>query len=66
MMKTRLIKNTCNDWLINYISELIAKVLGGFKDKTVSVLNTNTPSKTQNKINSIENPFILKEKKKKL
>ena len=64
--------------LVNYIPELTAKLLGGFKDKIVSVRNTNTPTqtvygrgkelskpKTQNKINSIGNLFILKKKKEK-
>ena len=73
MKKIRPIKNTWYDWLINYIPELIAKIVGGFKDKIVSLFNTNIPKqtmygggkklskpKTQNKINNIRNPFILK------
>ena len=32
--------------LSNYITELIRKNLGGFKDKVVSHLNTNTPKQT--------------------
>ena len=78
MKKIRSIKNTWCDWLINYIPETIAKDVGGFKDKVVSLFNTNTPKptvygrgkklskpKTQNKINSIRNLFILKKKKRK-
>ena len=53
MMKMRPIKNTWYDWLINYTSEPIRKSTGGFKDKTVSLFQKNTPklskSKTQNK-----------------
>ena len=73
MKKIRPIKNTWYDWLINYIPELIAKIVGGFKDKIVSLFNTNIPKqtmygggkklnkpKTQSKINNIRNPFILK------
>ena len=30
--KIRLIKNTLDDWLINYILESIRKSVGGFKD----------------------------------
>ena len=35
MKKIRPIKNTCFDWLINYIPEPITKSLSGFKDKIV-------------------------------
>ena len=54
-------------WLINYITEPIRKVAGGFKDKVVSFFNANTPKqnvyrrkkklskpKTQNKIKKNE------------
>ena len=78
-MKTiRPIKNTWYDWLINYIPESIRKSVGGFKDKTVSLLQISTPKqvmygimkklrkpKAQNKINNIRNSFILKKKKEK-
>ena len=76
MKKIRSIKNTWYDWLINYIPGPTRKSAGGFKDKIVSLFNTNTPKqtvygrgkkqskpKTQNKINNIRNPFILKRKK---
>ena len=79
MKKIRPVKNILYDWLINYIPEPIRKIVGGFKNKIVSLFKTNTPKqiiygtqknltkpKTQNKINSIRNPFILKKKKKKL
>ena len=39
MMKTRPIKNTWYDWLIDYIHDSIRKSaggVGGFKDKIVS------------------------------
>ena len=42
MKKTRPIKNTWYDWLINYIPEPIRKDAGGFKDK-MSLLKTNAP-----------------------
>ena len=32
--KKRPIKNTCYDWLINYIPEHLAKIVGSFKDKS--------------------------------
>ena len=76
MKEIRPIKNTWYDWLINYILEPIRKSVGGFKDKVISLFKTNTPKqtvyergkklskpKTQNKINSIRNPFILKKNK---
>ena len=76
MKKVRSIKNTWYDWLINYIPGPIRKSAGGFKDKTVSFFNTNTPKqtvygrvkkqskpKTQNKISNIRNSFILKRRK---
>ena len=42
-MKIRPIKNTCYDWLINYIPETIRKSVGGFNDKIASFFKTNTP-----------------------
>ena len=79
MKKIRPVKNILYDWLINYIPEPIRKSVDGFKHKIVSLFKTNTPTqiiygrrknltkpKTQNKINSIRNPFILKKKNKKL
>ena len=73
MKKLRLIKKNWYNELINYIPEPLTKIVGGFKNKVVSPFNTNTPKqtmygrekkiskpKTQNKINSIRNPFILK------
>ena len=77
MKKTRSIKNTWGDWLINYIPEPVTKDVGGFKDKVVRLFNTSTSKptvygggkklskpKTQNKINSIRNLFILKKTKR--
>ena len=77
MKKIRPIKNTWHDWGFNYISEPIRKSVDGFEDEVISLSKTNTPKqtvygrekklskpKTQNKINSIRNPFILKKKKK--
>ena len=46
MKKIRTIKNTWYDWLINYIPELIRKVISDFKDKIVSLFNTNTSKHT--------------------
>ena len=46
MKKMRPIKNSWYDWLINYIPEPIAKIVGGFKDKIVSLFITNTPKKS--------------------
>ena len=72
MKKIRPIKNTWNDWLINYIPEPIRKRVGGFKDKIVSLFKTNTPKQfvygrgnkpKETKIRNIRNPFILKNKK---
>ena len=64
--------------MVNYIPELIKKSRGGFKDKGISLFKTNTPKqtvhgrgkklrkpKTQNKINRIRNPFIIKKKREK-
>ena len=80
MKKIRLIKNTWYHWWINYITELIRKILGVFKDKIVRLSNTNTPKQTvyrrwnklskpkaqkQPEENKIRNPFKLKKKKKK-
>ena len=71
MKKIRPIKNTWNDWLINYIPEPIRKRVGGFKDKIVSLFKTNTPKQLvygrgnkpkETKIRN-RNPFILKNKK---
>ena len=79
MKKIRSTKITWYDWLINYIPESIRKSVGGFNDKVISLFKTNTPKqtvygrgkklskpKTQNKINSIRNPFILKKKTKEI
>ena len=38
--------NTLYDWLIDYNPEPIRKIAGGFKDKVVSLFNTNTPKQT--------------------
>ena len=75
MKKLRPVKNTCYDWLMNYILEPIRENVVGFKDKIVSLFNTNRPKqtlfwrgkklskpKTQNKPSNIRNPYILKRK----
>ena len=77
MKKIKPIKVTSNDWLINCIPGPMTKFVGGFKDKIVSLFSTNihkpnvygggkklSKPNTQNKIDSIINPFILKKKKK--
>ena len=46
MTKTRPVKNTWYDWLINYIPDSIRKSVGDFKDKIVSLFKTNTPEQT--------------------
>ena len=46
MTKTKPIKNTWYDWLINYIPDPIRKSVGDFKDKIVSLFKTNTPEQT--------------------
>ena len=72
MKKIRPIKNTWYDWLINYIPEPMAKCVGGFKDKIVSLFKTNTPKQTvygrgkklnKPKTQNIRNPFIFKKKR---
>ena len=68
--KVRPIKDTWYDWLINYIPEPIRKRVGGFKDKFISLFNTNTHNQTVygrgKKLSKISNPFILKKKKKEI
>ena len=52
MKKIRPIKNTWNDWLIDYIPEPIIKIAFGFKDKIVSLLrkkHLNKPCMGQEK-----------------
>ena len=46
MKKVMPFKNTCYDWLINYIPEPIRKSVGGFKDKVISCFKKNTPKQT--------------------
>ena len=46
MSKIRPVKNTCYDWLINYIPEPIRKIGVDFKYKFVSLFKTNTPKHT--------------------
>ena len=46
MKKTRLIKNTWYDRLINHIPEPVRKSVAGFKDKIVRLFKTNTPKQT--------------------
>ena len=69
MKKTRPIKKTWYDWLINYFPEPIRKIFGGFKDKIVSLFMTNTLKQTvygrgkkliKPKTQNIRNPCILK------
>ena len=72
MKKVRPIKNTWPDWSINYILVPTRKRVGGFKDKIVSILKTNTPKQTMYErgkklskpsTQNIRNTFILKKKK---
>ena len=47
MKKIRPVKNTCYNWLINYILKPIKKSVGSFEAKIVSLFNkTNTPKET--------------------
>ena len=39
MKKIRPIKNIWHDKFINYVPEPITKIVGGFKDKIVSIFN---------------------------
>ena len=70
--KTRSIKNTWYDWLINDIPEPLRKSVGDFKDKIVSLFETNTPKQTMygrgKKLSkpieqNIKKPFISEENK---
>ena len=64
------------DWLVDYIPESIRKIVSGFKEKVVSLFNTNTPeqmlhgsgkklSKPKTQKQSEENLFIHKNENKK-
>ena len=67
-------------WLVNQLYyRAYKKSAGGFKSKVLSLLKTNAPKqtvyvrgkkiremKTQSKINSIRNPFVLNKKNKKI
>ena len=73
--KIRPIKNTLYDFLINSIPEPIRKSVGGFKDKIVSLFNTNTPKQTvygrkkklsRPKKQNIKKPFISENNKAKI
>ena len=75
MKKIRPTKNTWYDWLINYISEPIARSVDGFKCKTLNRFKTHTPIETVNgrgkklskpKTQNIRKPFILEENREKL
>ena len=47
MKEIRPVKSTWYDWLIKYISGPIRKIVGGFKDKMVSLLKRSTPKNTK-------------------
>ena len=75
MKKIRPVKNNWYGQIINYITEPIRNSVGGFKDKIVSPVRTNTPKQTvygigkrlsKPKIQNIKNPFMLKKKKKEI
>ena len=70
----KTVKNTWCDWLINYIPEPIRKSVGGFKDKIVSLFQTNTSKQTvygrgkklwKPKKQNIKKPFISEKNKEK-
>ena len=48
-LKTRPTKNTWYDWLFNCIPDHTRKGVGGFKDKVLSLFNTNTLKQTMKK-----------------
>ena len=48
MKKIRPIKNTWYGCLINYIPEPIRKIIGGFKDKVISLFEINTHKQIKN------------------
>ena len=74
--KIRPIKNNWYDLFINYISEPIRKSLGGFKEKVIRLVKTNSPKQTvygrgtklskPKTQNNIKIPFLLKRKEKKV
>ena len=75
MKKIKPDKNTWYEWLLNHIPEPIRKIAGGFKDKVVSLFQTNTPKQTEHergkklsksKTQNIRRPCISEENKKKL
>ena len=67
MKKIKLFKNTCYDWLINYIPEPIGKSVSGFKDKVISLFKTSAPKQTvyvrAKKLNKSENDYYYKPKR---
>ena len=69
MKKLRPIKNTRDDWLIDYIPSPIRKSVGGFKDKIASLFETNTPKQpvygSGKKLRKLKTQPEKKEKKKK-
>ena len=46
MKKKRPVKDTWQDWLINYTPEPIRKSESDFKDQVVSIFKTNIPKQT--------------------
>ena len=46
MNKKRQIKNTCYNWLNNFIPEPVRKNVSGFKDKVLSIFKINTRKRT--------------------
>ena len=70
MKKTRPIKNTWYDQLINYIPDPIRKSFSGFKDQIVTLFKTNTPKqavheRTMN-LSKPKTKSKIKKKKKKI
>ena len=64
MKKMRPIKNSWYDWLINYIPEPIAKILGVFKYKIVIIFITNTHKKSVYKKKKLKKNKKKKNRKK--
>ena len=68
--KIRSFKNTQYDCLINYIPDLITKIVGGFKDKVANFFKTNTPKQImyrsgKKQIQQHQKSFYIKKIKKK-
>ena len=53
-------KSPWNDWLMNYIPELVKKTVGGVKDKSTSLFKLNT-AEYYGKPSCVNNVIIVRE-----